>query len=296
MDFQRPLLIAAIAAVSFMLLLEWNKYQQTHQSAMNSAQQQLATAMSSDAPATPEVAATTGSDVPVPEVPGAQVATAAAAVQGQLVDVYTDTLQVKIDVNGGDLVMVALRHYPAEIDKPDQPFVMLTRTGGNLYVAQSGLIGDNGIDKSAERPRYRVQQNRYELADGSNELAVDLQLEDSNGISITKRYLFTRGEHLIGVQYLVQNRSAQPWSAHLYGQIKRDRHEPPSTGAVGLKPFLGAATTTAEKNYYKMTFDDMVDLPHKETVKGGWIAMVQHYFISAWVPNAGDNNLSLIHI
>lgn len=289
MDFQRPLLIAAILAVSFMLLLEWNKFQQAHQSAQTAANVQAATAPSTDAPAVPQAAAG-NADNTVPSVPGTTPTAVADSGIGQLVDVYTDTFQVKIDTLGGDLVMVALRDYPAEISTPDKPFVMLTRTGGKVYIAQSGLIGDNGTDSSGERPRFRAQQARYDMTEGSNELAVDLQLADNNGISITKRYTFTRGEHLIRLEYLIDNRSAAAWSAHLYGQIKRDRHKPDSTGAVGLAPFLGMATTTAEHNYFKMKFDEMVDEPLKETITGGWIAMVQHYFISAWVPNAKDSN------
>lgn len=292
MDFQRPILMIAIAAVSFMLLLEWNKFQQTHQPSNGEAQLQATTpeapvgdSAASDIPA----AVTVDAEHTVPEVPGA-TAKPLAVTNGQIVDVYTDKLQVKIDTNGGDLVMVALRDYPAAIDTPDQPFVMLTRTNNNLYVAQSGLIGDNGTDKGQERPKFSVLQNRYDMKDGSNELAVDLQLADKDGVKITKRYTFTRGEHLIRLEYLVDNTSAQAWSAHLYGQIKRDKHEPASSGGVGMKPFLGGATSTTEHHYFKMKFSDMEKTPLKETVTGGWIAMVQHYFISAWIPNSQDSN------
>lgn len=287
MDFQRPILIAAILAVSFSLLLEWNKFQQQHP-AVNATS---SAPVSASANAT---SAVTDNDIPavtttedghaVPDAPAAAVAGA------QFVDVYTDKLQVKIDTRGGDLAMVALRDYPVAIDQPDHPFVMLTRSNDHLYVAQSGLVGANGTDKGQERPRFTVAQTRYDMPADSNELAVDLQLVDQGGVSITKRYLFTRGEHLISIQYLVDNKSAEPWSAHLYGQIKRDTHEPPSTSGLGLKPFLGGATTTAEHHYYKMKFSDMEKTPLKESVTGGWIAMVQHYFISAWVPNAGDSN------
>ncbi|HSC75802.1 MAG TPA: membrane protein insertase YidC [Pseudomonadales bacterium] len=289
MDFQRPILITAIVAVSFMLLLEWNKFQQAQKPVAANAEQVLAEA--------PGAADVNNGDTPVApannasEVPVAAVATPVATQQTSLVDVYSDALHIKIDTTGGDIVMASLRKYPTKINQPDEPLVMLTHTQDHLYIAQSGLVGDNGTDKAGVRPQFIASQARYEMADGNNELMVDLQLANSPGANIIKRYTFTRGMYLVDVSYLVDNTSAQPWRAHFYGQIKRDTHEPVSTGGgVGMKPFLGGATTTNEKHYFKMPFKDMAKTPLKETVTGGWIAMVQHYFISAWIPNKSDNN------
>ncbi len=293
MDFQRPILIAAIAALSLTLLIRWQAFQETHPPAnatVAASTNDSPVASGSDAPTEAPTASASNADIPavtsVVQTTSAQTETRS----GQVLDVYTDTLHVQIDTNGGDIVMAALRDYPAKIDTPDDPFVVLTRSKDHLYVAQSGLIGDNGTDKGRERPQFRADQQRYELADGQRELNVDLHLADSNGVSITKRYTFTRDEHLLKLQYLIDNRSAQNWSAQLYGQIKRDTHEPVGPGGIGIKPFLGAATTTSEQHYYKMSFDDMAKTPLKESIKGGWIAMVQHYFISAWIPNVDDNN------
>jgi YidC/Oxa1 family membrane protein insertase len=290
MDFQRPVLIAAIAAVSFMLLLEWNKFQEAHKAVSANAEQVQPAAVGDDAPGSGDAPA-----APVAVADNTQNVPTAAAVQVanqqiQLIDVYSDTLHVKIDPAGGDIVMAALREYPAKINQPDEPLVILTRTQDHLYIAQSGLVNDEGAFIEGGRANFSTAQNRYEMGSADNELAIDLTTE-INGVKITKRYTFTRGEYLVGISYLVDNTSAQPWSAHMYGQIKRDTHEPVSSGGVGMMPFLGAATTTAEKNYLKMTFDDMIEKPHKETKTGGWIAMVQHYFISAWVPDHAANNL-----
>lgn len=293
MDFQRPVLIVAIAAVSFMLLLEWNKFQEAHKPISANAEHVLTEeapgVTESNSGDTPNAPVATNDHLPdtVSPLVDKPVQTSAASI----VDVYSDTLHIKIDTAGGDIVMASLREYPAKINQPDEPLVMLTRTQDHLYIAQSGLVGDNGTDKGGSRPRFIAQQSRYEMTDGNNELVVDLQLANNTGANIVKRYKFTRGEYLVEISYLVQNVSAQPWRAHLYGQIKRDTHEPVSAGGgVGMKPFLGGATTTGEKHYFKMTFDDMAKTPLKDTVVGGWIAMVQHYFISAWVPNAKDSN------
>ena len=291
MDFQRPILIAAIAAISFMLLLEWNKFQQAQKPVSANAEQVQ--------PLTPDAVTPTNSDIPTapaankgtPDAPSVATAQPVQTLpQKSLIDVYSDTLHIKIDTAGGDIVMAALREYPVKINQPDEPLVILTRTPDHFYIAQSGLVGENGIDKSAVRPQFIAQQARYDMVDGNKELVVDLQLADSTGASIIKRYTFMRGEYLVNISYLVNNTSAQPWSANLYGQIKRDTHEPISSGGIGMTPFLGGAVTTSEKHYYKMTFEDMEKTPLEENITGGWIAMVQHYFISAWIPDHASNN------
>lgn len=290
MDFQRPILIAAITAVSLMLLVEWNKFQQAEKPAQANAEQ-IAPEIS--APVDVPTASSDNADTPVaPEsavAPVAPVVNAMAA--GKIIDVYSDKLHLKIDTDGGDIVMAALRDYPAKINEPEHPFVVLTRTNTNLYIAQSGLIGDNGIDKGAVRPRFIAPQVRYDMADNAQILVVDLPLADNSGANIVKRYTLHRGEHWIDVSYVVKNTTQQPWSGYFYGQIKRDTHEPVSTGGgVGIRPFLGGAITTPEKHYQKMSFKDMAKTPLKENILGGWIAMVQHYFVSAWIPSATANN------
>jgi YidC/Oxa1 family membrane protein insertase len=289
MDFQRPVLIAAIAAVSFMLMVEWHKFQQAHKPVEANAEQILPdTPAQTAASAVPSPTANTA-DTPASPVPTASATTAPST--SQIVDVYSDKLYLKIDLVGGDIVMAALRDYPAQINKPDHPFVVLTRTNTNTYIAQSGLVGDNGTDKGNVRPRFTAQQARYDMADDAKTLVVDLQLANASGASITKRYTLQRGEHVVSVSYLVKNTSTQPWSAYFYGQIKRDTHQPVDTGgAIGISPFLGGATTNHEKHYLKMSFKEMAKTPYKEKMTGGWIAMVQHYFVSAWIPDHAATN------
>lgn len=289
MDFQRPILIAAIAAVSLMLLVEWNNFQQAHKPVLANAEQIAPeTLATTDTPATP----VNNSDTPAaPDASTASTAIKKSLALEKIIDVYSDKLHLKIDTDGGDIVMAALRDYPAKINEPEHSFVVLTRTNTNTYIAQSGLIGENGIDSGAVRPRFSAQQTRYDLAENANELVVDLSLVDNTGAGIIKRYTLRRGEHLVDVSYLVKNTTPQPWSAYFYGQIKRDTHEPvSSSGAIGIQPFLGGATTTAEQNYLKMSFSDMAKTPLKEKVTGGWIAMVQHYFVSAWIPDVATTN------
>lgn len=294
MDFQRIILIAGIALVSFALLTQWSKQQEAKQELVQSQQQQQQlSAVSGEAPTAP-VASTSEGDVPLPgstaqapaDLPMADV----ALENSGLIDVSTDLLKLKIDPTGGDIVMSGLLKHPVSLKAKDQPLIMLTRTPNSLYIAQSGLVGQNGTDKGSERPHFTSARQNYHLADGEQQLQVDLHFTQADGVQLTKRYTFTRGDYLIQVSYLVNNTSANDWRAHFYGQIQRDTHLPPESGMIGMKPFLGAATTTSESNYYKMTFDEMSKQPLQTQIQGGWMAMVQHHFISAWIGNKNEQN------
>ncbi len=293
MDFQRPLLIAAIAALALTLVVKWHHYEQAllplaAPPAVVLESPIVGDVASGDAPV---AAAASNGNHDVPQIMAHEPAVPARVNSGRIIEIDTDVFQLKIDTLGGDIVMAGLRDFPATLADSKVPFVMLTRTADHLYIAQSGLVGDNGTDKDAQRPQFTAEKMRYEMA-GNNTLKVDLAFVTANGISITKRFGFTRASHVISIEYLINNASGQPWSAHLYGQIKRDSKEPVSqTSGLGLAPFLGAATTTSESHYYKMTFKEIAETPLKESKKGGWIAMVQHYFISAWVPPREERNL-----
>src|SRR5690606_4938441 len=116
---------------------------------------------------------------------------------------------------------------------------LLNRSQESLYISQSGLTGPNGTDRPGYRPLYKAEKTSYVMMENQHELVVDLKLPDENGVSVTKRFMFTRGEYLMDVSYLVDNRSKHPWQAAFFGQIKRDNTRP-QTSAMGLQPFLGA--------------------------------------------------------
>ena len=207
----------------------------------------------------------------------------------QRIEVNTDVLALEIDPLGGDIVRVALPEYPRHADTPDQPFVLLQNDAGRTYVAQSGLVGKNGTDTAEGRPTWQAGQDRYRLQDGEKELNVDLTLSQSGGVEIIKRYTFERGSYLVRVSHIVRNNSGEAWQGALYGQIKRDGSEDPGKSTQGFIPmptYLGAAYWSQDKPYNKLPFDDMQDEPLRLTQEGGWIAMLQHYFVSAWIPDA----------
>ena len=191
-----------------------------------------------------------------------------------------------IDPKGGDIIQVALPEYKAALGS-DQPFVLLEQNANRTYVSQSGLVGLNGPDASSEgRPNYTSSSTTYTLE--GNELNVDLSFTTAKGVVVTKRYEFLRGSYDIGLDMVVDNTTADPWQAKLFGQIKRDASNDPSeTTDMGMQSYLGAVFSSVEDAYQKVSFDDMLEANAKVVTNNGWVAMSQHYFLSAWIPAPG---------
>jgi len=148
-------------------------------------------------------------------------------------------------------------------------------------------VGANGTDKSGQpKPYYQSAQTYYAM-DNQDQLVVDLTLAQDNGAKITKRLTFNKSEYLVNVDVIVDNTSDKQWSAAMYSQIKRDGKPDPGmdSGGFGLPTFMGSAYWDQDKPYNKLTFEDMVEEPLNKKIEGGWLAVVQHYFMSAWIPD-----------
>jgi YidC/Oxa1 family membrane protein insertase len=297
MDLQRSLLIGAIAVLSFMLLTEWVAFKDARTASTTvesprilSDESTAANSADTEVPAAPAAPVSTADD-DLPTAPDMEVSATTTAREispeatGRIVQVRTDTLQLAIDLNGGDIIELALPQYLEKIDRPDTPFVLLEQNETRTYIAQSGLIGPDGIDKEG-RAVYTTSASHFELGDGKDSLTVDLKWHNDAGIEITKRFTLHRGDYVIDVDYLVKNSSETRWQANLFGQIKRDSSSAPSVqSGMGIKPFLGAAITQPDDRFTKISFDEMAEEPFRKQLPGGWIAMIQHYFLSAWIPN-----------
>jgi len=290
MDLQKTFLIAGIFIVSFLLLIEWNKFEEAQKPEAAISETLESTTSSYQETDTnnsiPQVTDSSG-DIPKVDVPESPVQSSAS--QSSLISISTDVFDIKIDKLGGDVVKVSLKKHWAELETPDIPFELLNRNNQYLYIAQSGLIGKNGTDKNGQRPLFSSEQSSYQLKENADSLVVDLFFKQDSDTNIVKRFTFNKSDYLVKIEYLIDNQSNENWQASFFGQIKRD-NSVPKTSAIGMQPFLGAATTTDEERYKKFDFDDIEDEPYKNTIEGGWIAMVQHYFISAWVGNDDEKN------
>lgn len=287
MDWQRTILLAAIAAVTFMLFIEWNAFQEKQLPPVETAS---TLPSSTTAPSIPTQSQdlSTPSDGDIPAVPEESVPEP-VAVTAQLISVETDNFEILIDTHGGDIVKVSLLKHLESLDNENEPFNLLNRTKHHIYIAQSGLIGPNGTDTQQGRPVFRTSRTEYKMASDDDTLHVDLTLSQ-DAVSITKRFTFHRNDYLIEMEYLVSNQSQSEWKANLFGQIKRDSFAPVVSAGIGVSPFLGPALSTPEENYKKFYFDDVAEEQFKVTKEGGWVAMVQHYFLSAWIPDQQFKN------
>ena len=299
MDIPRYALIATSVLLGLMLLGEWTRFSTAQQEASLPAVPMVDTTTA--APDTADEIAvlsnTSQDDMDLPAVEDINLsysqtldgAGTSTTVTGRIVTVHTDVLEIKIDLEGGDVVGAALKNYPKTLDDPTDPFVLLERNAVRTYIAQSGLVGPDGIDQN-QRARYRASQDVYTLSAGEPlEVVIDFADADS-ALRVSKRFAFEPGSHIIGVQYTITNLAARPAQLTPFVQLKRDSSPAPvaSDAGMGMQPFLGSALTQPDQRFAKFDFEDMAEDPFRADLPGGWIAMLQHYFVSAWVPEV-DN-------
>ena len=198
--------------------------------------------------------------------------------------VETDKLRLHISKRGGDIVQAAIKDH-RQLRNQDSPLLLLRQDNQRLAIAQSGLIGRDGFDATVQgRPLYQTEQETYRLTDGQESLTVPLSYSQ-NGVEIIKEFVIPAGQYQIDTNFYVNNEGSQDWQANMFAQFRRDDKSPLyEAESFGIRSFTGAALTLNEKSYKKLNFDDMAKGDFQETVRGGWIAMVQHYYVAAWVP------------
>ncbi|WP_076416419.1 membrane protein insertase YidC [Shewanella sp. UCD-KL12] len=275
MESQRNILLIGLLFVSFLLWQQWQ---------MDQAPQQVATESTSVS------TSSNATNAHSSDVPDADSALPAAVVASkELITVNTDQLILKINPIGGDIVYSALVEHKLELDN-DEPFVLLEQTNDINYIAQSGLIGRNGIDSSTKgRAHFDSASREYTLASGQDTLEVPLTYVAENGAKYTKLFIFHRGQFKVDVDYVINNTTDKQLQVQMYGQIKHSIKK--SESSMMMPTYRGAAFSTQDTRYEKYSFDDMADKNLDKKTLGGWAAMLQHYFVSAWVPPANDQNI-----
>jgi YidC/Oxa1 family membrane protein insertase len=274
MDFQRLLLFAGL---SFTLLMIWeawqNDYVRPQQKAVTEARIDNS---AMDIPGLPRV---DGSTV----VADAPVAVVQQVKSGSRISVITDGYNLEIDTQGGDLRRVDLSKYPVSKSEPDNPFRLMDDEGVAFF-AQAGLltIGGDSKDSPTHHDLYSSVESSYSLKDGEDRLDVKLTWRGDSGLEVTKIYRFHRGSYLIDVDYLVKNGGEKAWQGHLYHQLQRQ--QPVDENNMFMYTYTGGVLYTDAEKYEKITFDDMAKSNLNRVNIGGWVAMIQHYFLGAWIP------------
>jgi YidC/Oxa1 family membrane protein insertase len=298
-EVQRIVLLIGLAATGYLMILAWNEdFIQSQAPAEISSVPEPQSPAESPLETAAEAPRATESDVPDESlIATSETQTGTADVPRQavgkdrLVRVRTPQLDVWIDRLGGDIVRVDLPQFPVSLDQPDVPYVLLDHGQGRTYIAQSGLIGADGIDAKGERPMYRSDEAEYRMT-GTEPLTVDFTATVGDQ-DVVKRYRFLPGEYLVELEYRIRNNGAEPIQSSLFAQIKRDSDKPvgETSFALGPRPYLGGALTTSENRYQKLKFDDLDEEgTYRVVVDGGWMAFLQHYFLSAWIGNPDDTN------
>ncbi|MEQ1486297.1 membrane protein insertase YidC [Methyloglobulus sp.] len=235
---------------------------------------------------------------------------AAASIAAPVVTVKTDVLSLEIDMQGGTIQNLDLLQYPVEKDNtvvnairkmvglPDaeknrQPVRLFNSSPEKMFIAQSGLIAGSGFAAAPDHHTvYANQASSYVLADGQDSLTVPLTWTDNNGLIITKAFIFKRGSYEITLNQNVKNNSGKDWSGRQYSQLLRVPFSENSGNMLtaGMRAYDGGVVYTDKEKYKKIAFDDMVDDNLDVATQGGWAAMIQHYFASAWIPPAESEN------
>jgi YidC/Oxa1 family membrane protein insertase len=297
-QWARFAILGAMFVTAYLLILAWQK--DYGQKAANNEAPPAVVAQagntSADLPTQQSNSAAT--DVPQTNVVTQPATASVKATQNQLIVVKTDLYNVWIDPKGGDIVRLELLSHEKSKDS-NQPFVML-QNDKNVYVAQSGLVGPNGPDQNAAgRPLYETAKTAYSLADAKlvtskdgktlKVLEVPLVYKTANNVEVFKTYSFSQGKYPIGLKQTVVNRSNANWQGQMFAQLKRDDSVDPgksSQGIFTLGTYLGGAWGTPDSHYKKLKFANFDDEKLNQQAKGGWVAIVQHYFVSAWIPDA----------
>jgi YidC/Oxa1 family membrane protein insertase len=299
MDIRRTILLMIF---SFSLLMLWNNWQ-VHQGnpsllggqtqpAEPTAKPSTDSASTATPAGVPSAPATSPSstDTPSANVPG--VAPTATS-QAQLVNFKTDVLALSFDLQGAQLVRADLLSFPSREEK-DQPFVLLNNRGGHTYVVQSGLTG------APAGSLYPTHLAPYTLITSDRELNGDQLVikfvSESNGVKLTKTFTLQKSSYEILVDHQIENLTAQPISPSVYLQITRDGKDAASENSTpsfmsGPVSFTGPAIYSEQDKFQKVSFSEIEKrkATYVKEADNGWFAMVQHYFVTAWVPPQGKN-------
>jgi YidC/Oxa1 family membrane protein insertase len=275
MDTQRLILFFVF---SFSLLMLWEAWQKESRPPVPAAAQSTQQAPAQTAVPSPTVPAQA---TPAPQAKPAEAipAGAAAPARREKLSIKTDALLAEVDLQGGDIVRLEFLRQK-DIEDSHKNFVLLTPD--HRYAAQSGLIGA-GLPN--HKSMYSAAAREYALAGGQDQLQVRLEAAGPEGVKTVKTLTFHRSSYVIDITHEIANGGIAPLAAHAYFQLLRDGKAPPGDTAM-LQTYTGAAIFTDQEKFNKLAFGDLdkgkASFP--KTADNGWIAMLQHYFVSALLP------------
>jgi YidC/Oxa1 family membrane protein insertase len=280
MDTQRLILFVIF---SFSALFLWERWQSEHRPPV-------------PPPAVQQAAPATGLDAPVPAsampptlpgaVPGVVTATSPPS---EKVVVKTDLYTAAVDTLGAVLTEVALAAHRDTHDE-SKPYVLLQKNAERTFVAQTGLLGD-GLPN--HRTLWQALPGPRELGSGVNELVLRLQATAANGDKVEQKLTFHRGSYVIDVAYDITNTGTAPIAPYAYFQFTRDIKVPVVQSSMAPAAYTGPVLYNETDKFKKIEFAELDKLaaepsrklPYTKNTDNGWVGMVEHYFVAAWLPS-----------
>ncbi|MCW8932118.1 MAG: membrane protein insertase YidC [Gammaproteobacteria bacterium] len=289
MDTQRLILFAAFMLISMSLWQSWQMQvnpppTRTISEVSGNNESPVATP-ASDLPSVP-VTANTGQNAQTVSTPSV----AEKMKSGQRVSVKTDVFDLEIDTIGGDIRRVALLDYPVDVNTDPSPVVLMNDKSGLFFISQTGLLASSKDSNYApdHNVSYKIDKLSYELGKES-ELKVPLTWTSEDGLfTLTKIYTFYPGKYKIDVEHKMTNNSDIAWQGHLYRQLQRTNVEQAS---MFLHTYTGGMISKEVDGFEKIDFPEMAEVNLSRANTGGWVSMIQHYFMGAWIPpqNSQEN-------
>ncbi|MDP3559520.1 MAG: membrane protein insertase YidC [Legionellaceae bacterium] len=272
MDNYKTFLYAAFFLVLFSL---WFNWEQEHPV----AQKPVAAVSSSPSTLLPSIKPQEG------VLPENKITPSAASVPHIEVKVNTDVLNVSIDTKNGNIVQALLLQYPVALNEENQKVQLLFDNEKQRYIAASDLLIPYEDAVLPLEVSYEADHPQYTLAENQTTLTVHLQGQTAQGLKVIKTFTFHKGSYLIDVAYTVKNLSINPKTVYFNMQLLRKNPGEDKSSLFHVGSYTGASYSDPGKSRYKkISFEKMQDLDLKLESSGGWIAMQQHYFVSAWVP------------
>jgi YidC/Oxa1 family membrane protein insertase len=203
--------------------------------------------------------------------------------------VESDVLRLEIDSLGGDVRIVDLVKYPETNKEDKKAFRLMSDANADLFIAQSGFAGKNKSDDGTviaapnHNTIYKIEQNTYKLEDGKDVVKANLFWKSPDNVLFTKTYELKRGNYQINVSHKIENQSGKIWRGNLYQQLQRKDYKDENQSSF-IYTYTGGVLYSPEDKYQKINFSDMEDENLKRDIKSGWAAIIQHYFLAAWIP------------
>lgn len=281
MDNFRLILILALGGVLFMIYSAWVEDYGSPGAGSGAFTEipRLIDLSESESPILP-------SDVPVvapPSVLGVDSTEGVGRSVLPPVLVETDVIRAEISPRGATLENLWLMDYSLTADDPDQSFQLLKALPPNMFIVQSGLLGQPQGQFPTHHEVFEPEGTIHRLAEGENELSVSFRWQGPAGVEVIKTYIFRRGDYLVQVVQNVVNNGNSPIQVHSYQQLQRTELNDPNKSRF-VATYTGGAYFDPEAKYRKIDFKEMARRPLDVTLTGGWVAMVQHYFLAAWIP------------